>query len=58
MLLQVLRVSPLVLEERGETGLGNEAAVLREHGEEDAHEEAAGRLGIEASLLDAAGDSS
>jgi hypothetical protein len=37
-------VGALVLEQGGEAALGEEVAVLGEHREQDAHEEAAGRL--------------
>ncbi len=52
----MLRVGALVLEELGEATLGDQLAVLGEHREQHAHEEAAGSLGIIAALFEAAGD--
>lgn len=56
LVFEMLRVGALVLEELGEATLGDQLAVLGEHREQHAHEEAAGGLGIIAALFEAAGD--
>ena len=56
LVLQVLRRRPLGLEQVGKALLRNQPAVLGEHREEQAHEEAAGALGGVAALLQPAGD--
>ena len=56
LVLQMLRRCPLVLEQVGEALLRDQPAVLGEHREEQAHEEAAGALGGVAALLQPAGD--